>query len=163
MKNINNKEVKCLKDENVRKEFNIKEFSFNKLTKEIFDNIKKEDLTAVFYAEGGAMGYSGLTMIVINEMNVYYSGLIGEEDDLSQIEILKLFEGFKHIDGFFAPDMTNTNINGEQWTYYYLGVGNHLYIRHDLNAKIGNYIFDTNLEHRYGNFMNLVNAYEELA
>ena len=88
MKNINNKEVKCLKDENVRKEFNIKEFSFNKLTKEIFDNIKKEDLTAVFYAEGGAMGYSGLTMIVINEMNVYYSGLIGEEDDLSQIEIL---------------------------------------------------------------------------
>ena len=58
-------------------------------------------------------------------------------------------KGFYHTDGFLSPEFKTLTINDRPWVYFYLGFGNHLYLRQDLYKKIGNYIFDTNLGKRY--------------
>ena len=61
------------------------------LTKKELSNLKKEDICALMYAEGGAMGSPGEVCIIDVNSNKFFSGGIycDEETDLSQIEVIE--------------------------------------------------------------------------
>lgn len=144
-----------LTQEEIFKECKIEDFSIKELSKQDFENIDKDNLTGFFYSEWGAMGWPGLTMIIEGVLHIFYKETCKDNCDISQVEMSKLFKGFYHVDGFLADDFGWTKINDKPWMYFYLGMGNHLYLRGDLYKRIGNYVFDVDLGKRFGNWIDI--------
>lgn len=130
------------------------------MTRESLKDLNKQDICALMYAEGGAMGSAGETCIIDIYGNEYVDkGLYDETCDITQIEIIEtFFDGFKHIDGFASPAFNICRINDSNWIYINLGYGNHLYLRHDFWHEHGLRIMATDAPERYGKWKRLIKS-----
>lgn len=129
------------------------------LTRKNLEELKKEDICALMYAEGGAMGCPGEVCIIdVNGRKYFNHGIYSDEEcDISQIEVIDTyFEGFEHIDGIGAPDYKDCSINGESWKYINLGFGNHLFVRRDFWFEHGDRITNVDIGKRYTNWKRLI-------
>ena len=130
------------------------------MTRENLKDLQKDDICALMYAEGGAMGSPGEVCIIDVNGNKYVDEGIYKSNskcDISQIEVIDtFFEGFKHVDGFAANKINVCRINDENWIYLYLGAGNHLYLRHDFWHEHGMRIMTTEEQTRYGRWKKLI-------
>ena len=129
------------------------------LTAESIKEVKKEDLCVMMYAEGGAMGCPGEMCALDTHGNKFYVDGIysGSKDQISQIEAIDtLFEDLQHQSGIGAPPVSTVRLNGGMWIYLYLGMGNHLYLRHDFWDEHGPRVFSTEPPKMYRNWKNLI-------
>ncbi len=129
------------------------------LTKKELSNLKKEDICALMYAEGGAMGSPGEVCIIDIDGNKYFSsGIYSDvESEVSQIEVIETyFDGLEHSSGIGAPDYKDCFINNKRWKYINLGFGNHLYLRNDFWYEHGDRIVSVDAGQRYVNWKRLI-------
>lgn len=129
------------------------------LTKENLKDVKKQDFCALMYAEGGAMGLPGEVCIIDTHQNkLFNNGICSDKEyDISQIEVLETyFDGFKHIDGYLAPDFATYQLNEKSWKYINLGYGNHLYLRNDFWYEHGDRIMSVDASERYVKWKKLI-------
>ena len=129
------------------------------LTRKSLEELKKEDVCVLMYAEGGAMGSPGEVCIIdINGRKFFTHGIYSDDKcDISQIEIVETyFNGLNHRSGIGAPDYADCYINGRTWKYINLGFGNHLYVRDDFWYEHGDRIANVEASQRYVNWKRLI-------
>ena len=128
-------------------------FNSLELDKEIFSQLDINDINAIMYAEGGAMGSPGVIQLIDSKYNIYRAEtLFNGPDELTQFEVLSKFQ-FGENDYY---DNMLIYINENLWAYLNLGAGNHLYLSMDFYKKFGNILFDVNMGMRYRKFVKLI-------
>lgn len=132
-------------------------FYFKDLNKNTLSSLNIDDVNALMYAEGGAMGRAGVIELVDKNLNLYVAEtLYNESCDITQMEVTNLFEGFSHRTIFNKDDFHWVKLNNTNWLYLYLGMGNHLYIRQDFYLIYGDRLFDITQPNRYRKWCNLI-------
>lgn len=130
------------------------------LTKSTLSRLKKEDLVALMYAEGGAMGCPGEIMVLDDRFRLFRTVCDGRSD-VTQQDVTDLFDGFDHVDGWMVSDIERVVLNGKTWVYFNLGMGNHLYMRSDFYRNVGNDLFDVEQSKRYRKWNDLLHPKPE--
>ena len=130
------------------------------LTKSVLEQLNKEELIALMYAEDGAMGCPGEIMVMDDRFRLFRTVCYNDKE-LSQMEVTALFDGFDHLDGWMAPDTLWVTLNNQTWVYFNLGMGNHLYMRRDFYYSIGNDLFDVDQSKRYRKWNDLFHSKPE--
>jgi hypothetical protein len=133
------------------------------MTHENMEHVSKEELCALMYAEGGAMGRAGEVCILTTGGTKFYLpgwyDLLpeGEGTWFEQQEVIEtFFDGFQHVHGFLAEPFRRVEMNDRTWFYINLGFGNHLYLRDDFFEEHGSRLLDSRPPEAYQKWQWLV-------
>ena len=132
-------------------EFENKELIEIKLSVEILNTLSVYDIIYAEFAEGGAMGCAGQTMLyIVNEKQFvrYVTDLFSDENTYAQVaELLLTNSGLENFPLFGNVDKQTDN-NKNQFNYYYGGFGNHVFVNKKVLLKENEEHFVYNQENK---------------
>lgn len=135
-------------------------FIDKRLKTSALSKINKENLVALMFAEGGAMGSPGQTEIITYDYKKYvrYSGNALFDEDVNQYKVFELFDGLFDDKNLIRKSFQILTINNSNWVYLNLGFGNHLFLEEHLWEKVWNIVFHQEKGYRYGGWGKLVRS-----
>lgn len=104
---------------------------FDEITQQDFDKINPDTIVFFAYAEGGAMGWPDTIQIMTKsgkDVGLFFI-------DYATISDMKVVEEkFPKLANAIVSIFEKTSLD-LGWTHYYLGFGNHLFVRKDVNGR----------------------------
>lgn len=118
----------------------LKPFKETVLTKELFEQVKNEDIMGIFY--GGDMGRIGGVDIVTSDYKLFSSDL--NQGDIKVHEFASKFSTYKKLYDCDFINNRRITVDNEDWYPLYLGAGNRVFLNDRLNDDLIEYLFNVN-------------------
>lgn len=118
----------------------LKPFKETVLTKELFEQVKNEDIIGIFF--GGDMGRIGSVDIVTSDYKLFSSDL--NQGDIKVHEFASKFSSYKKLYDCDFINNRRISVDDEDWYPLYLGAGNRVFLKDRLNDDLIEYLFNAN-------------------